>query len=313
MSKLVNAGKVVQSNQVDRSIIGRKLPMFSGNPEEWHYFRICFEKSTAEWEISDEENLIRLRDSLKGPALDHVRGLIIHPALVPKTMSVLQQQFGDPVILCLWLVQKIKKMENPNRKNISASAQFARALFHLCCLLDTLNCDQENQINRCVIELLHKLTPEMIGEWNKRSNPQPMRNFCEFVVEFFADVSTLYYETLSNSLLSESKQPQRKEMCSTKQDKQEKGTNTNKITCPMCNSFDHPLWHCREFKQLNLKNRTFMVRVWKLCNICFGDHSREDCNSKIRCNVGSCRAKHNGMLHVNPLGQFEIGDDIDLI
>ncbi|XP_062547402.1 uncharacterized protein LOC134212992 [Armigeres subalbatus] len=123
-------GKILQYEQAVRSITGTKLPEFSGNPEEWNYFRVCFEKSTAAWGFTNEDNLIRLKDSIKEPALDLVQGLLTHPNLVPKAMTY-------PAMLILRFSKIFTRFQQMSLTNFSRSGSVPSNYYTLLGLVIT--------------------------------------------------------------------------------------------------------------------------------------------------------------------------------
>ncbi|XP_062715096.1 PHD and RING finger domain-containing protein 1-like [Aedes albopictus] len=82
-----------------RQVMGKDLPIFSGNPEDWPIWVSNFERSTTTCGFSQDENLIRLQRCLKGPALETVRGRLLTPASVPHVIKTLQLRYGRPETL----------------------------------------------------------------------------------------------------------------------------------------------------------------------------------------------------------------------
>lgn len=74
-----------------RNGISRKLPTFSGKPEEWPLFYGAYQASNAACGYTDVENLVRLQECLKDSALEMVRGQLLLPKSVPKVIAKLRQ------------------------------------------------------------------------------------------------------------------------------------------------------------------------------------------------------------------------------
>lgn len=66
--------------------------------------------------------------------------------------------------------------------------------------------------------------------------------------------------------------------------------------CPLCNC-DHPLYHCEDFRGINLNGRWDFVRDKNLCSNCLRstDHTAAEC-SLPGCDKCPNKAKHNGLL-----------------
>ncbi|XP_062557012.1 WD repeat-containing protein 87-like [Armigeres subalbatus] len=67
-----------------RNGVTKKLPVFTGRPEEWPLFIGTYEASNEACGFTDVENLVRLQESLNGPALESVRGQLLFPKSVSK-------------------------------------------------------------------------------------------------------------------------------------------------------------------------------------------------------------------------------------
>nr|XP_029724601.1 uncharacterized protein LOC115264719 [Aedes albopictus] len=67
----------------------------------------------------------------------------------------------------------------------------------------------------------------------------------------------------------------------------------------MCQSMDHRLRHCVDFKELRYAERLKLVTREKLCHVCLNEHGGK-CKFKIRCNIGDCREFHISLMH--PVG-----------
>ena len=77
MEKLVpKEPRSVSYQQVYRKL--PDLPYFSGEIVKWPLFKAELEQSTKQWHIKDVENMSRLRECLKGDALEAVQSLMVH-------------------------------------------------------------------------------------------------------------------------------------------------------------------------------------------------------------------------------------------
>uniref|UniRef100_A0A182VT23 Uncharacterized protein n=1 Tax=Anopheles minimus TaxID=112268 RepID=A0A182VT23_9DIPT len=110
--------------------ISQKLPVFSGRPEDWPMFYGAFNASNKSCGYTNNENVVRLQECRKGPALELVRGKLIRPELVPRAIEKLQCQLaerlgagGVPERLAMRWTAGIKRVEKDSRKlNLSISA-----------------------------------------------------------------------------------------------------------------------------------------------------------------------------------------------
>lgn len=91
---VINIAKATAEHIAVRKSIPRKLPTFSGSPKDWPMFFSAYETSTNELQMSNAQNLMRLRESLKGEALALVEEDLQFPDSVPEVMKTLRQLYG---------------------------------------------------------------------------------------------------------------------------------------------------------------------------------------------------------------------------
>lgn len=73
-----------------RQYICKDLPAFNGDPKEWPIFISAYEHSTQATGYTNAENLIRLKNSLRGKAGDAVRNCLMLPDMVPDIIKTLK-------------------------------------------------------------------------------------------------------------------------------------------------------------------------------------------------------------------------------
>ena len=85
---------------------------------------------------------------------------------------------------------------------------------------------------------------------------------------------------------------------STKDDKKQSKTFTNKkFNCLACKN-DHKLMFCDEFLNKYVSDRKQFVIDQKLCFNCLSkNHHVKDCISEFTCRLESCGKKHHTLLH----------------
>lgn len=77
-----------------RQVISKELPIFSGKPKERPVFITNYMQSIERRLFIDQENLLRLHKSLKGQALEAVRGKLMMPNTVKAAIETLRMLFG---------------------------------------------------------------------------------------------------------------------------------------------------------------------------------------------------------------------------
>lgn len=302
-----------------RSGVTKKLPVFTGKPEDWPLFYGTYQASNEACGFTDVENLVRLQESLKGPALESVRGQLILPKSVPKAIKKLRQLYGRPELILQSHLNRIKQLESPKSDKLASFIPFGNAIEQLCEHLEAAGLEQ-HLINPILIqELVDKLPAGDKREWvryKRKKKKVTLRTFTDFVAQIVdeaceANVSLEQkhepkavgtnrgnFGSINDGSKGRSKE---KAVLLNHGVVENKASGSNDKTkqkpCKACQRTDHRLRFCEDFRRLSHADRTSIVSKWKLCNICLNDHGNATCKFKIRCNVGDCQQKHNPLLH----------------
>ncbi|XP_062537883.1 uncharacterized protein LOC134206211 [Armigeres subalbatus] len=293
-----------------RQVWPKKLPVFTGAAEEWPIFISSYENSNAACGFSDVENLIRLQESLKGPALEIVRSRLLLPANVPKVIETLRRVYGKPEILIRSLISKVRAIDPPKSDRLDSIIKFGIAVQQLCDHLEAAN--QQDHLRNPVLleEMVEKLPANFKLEWvrfKKSKEHVSIRTFGNFMENLVDEASEV---TLLNAP-SESMVKQEKK-ASVKQKRfllshsgpnatPEGDTKSDKMRdekpCATCSKVGHRARNCEEFKKLKPIERLQLVRNRKLCAVCLYSHGSMRCRNKMLCNVQGCHGKHHALLH----------------
>ncbi|XP_058828364.1 uncharacterized protein LOC131688208 [Topomyia yanbarensis] len=317
-SASINAGPT-RAQLAARQVISKKLPNFSGNPEEWPMFVSSFMNANEACGFSNVENLIRLQESLRGPALEAVRSRLLLPEAVPKVMKTLQLLYGRPEQLLHTLLLKVRKAENPKLDRLNTFIQFGLVVQQLCDHLEAAAL-RDHLVNPMLLqELIDKLPSQTKLEWVRYKRNQrsvTLRTLSDFLSQIVSEASevTLFSEAFhqpsrvpkDNSrtkrfdpegFLNAPSEAENASQDFEPHDYDQFGRGNRQKPCKICNRTDHKVRYCEEFTRLPLNERLQAVRQWKLCHICLNDHGQAPCKFKTRCNVGNCREKHNALIH----------------
>ncbi|XP_055543567.1 uncharacterized protein LOC129729109 [Wyeomyia smithii] len=292
-----------------RNGISKKLPVFSGKPEEWSLFIGCYKASNEACGFTDVENLVRLQDSLKGSALESVRGQLLFPKSVPKVVNKLRQLYGRPEQLLQCNLDKVRRLEAPRADKLGTYVPFGNAVEQLCDHLEAANMKQ-HLINPILIQV-DKLPAYDKREWVRFKNQKKkvnLRTFTDFVSKIVAEACEA---NVKMEFRSETKPMTHEYTGKSKQ--KEKGANVYNHSaeeksnagpsgnhpkpCRACKRTDHRLRFCQDFKAMSQSDRLKLVEKGKLCFICLNDQGNAPCKFKIRCNIDNCRERHNPLLH----------------
>lgn len=88
---------------------------------------------------SSAENLIKLKRSLKGPALEALRSRLLLPTSVPYIIETLRLLYGLPKMLINAHNEKVQSVPVPNKKKLDSLIDFGIAVQTLCDHLEAAN------------------------------------------------------------------------------------------------------------------------------------------------------------------------------
>ncbi|XP_062702323.1 uncharacterized protein LOC115254316 [Aedes albopictus] len=296
-----------------------KLPVFTGRPEEWPLFISSFNNGNAACHWTDLENLGRLQESIRGPALEAVRSRLLLPESVPRVIETLRHLYGRPEQLLHSLLQKARKADPPRADRLGTFISFGMIVQQLCDHLVASGM-VEHLVNPMLItELVEKLPPTTKMEWVRHKRQQAavdLSTFSDFLSEIVSEATeaTLYAEPRIDSRPNrdwKEKRPKGKEHqgflnahvgvehSSHQLSDQRKGgdQNVNRTPCRGCNSLEHRTRGCEDFRRLVWSDKVKIAEKWKMCKMCLNEHGEARCRFKGHCNVGDCKERHHSLLH----------------
>ncbi|XP_062540907.1 uncharacterized protein LOC134208955 [Armigeres subalbatus] len=268
------------------------------------------ENSNAACGSSDVENLIRLQESLKGPALEVVRSRLLLPANVPKVIETLRRVYGKPEILIRSLISKVRAIDPPKSDRLDSIIKFGIAVQQLCDHLEVAN--QQDHLRNPVLleEMVEKLPANVKLEWVrfKKSKEQvsirTFGNFMKNLVDEASEVTLL--NAPSESMVKQEKKSSVKQKGfllshsgpnATPEVNIESDKMKDEKPCATCLKLGHRARNCEKFKKLKPIERLQLVRNRKLCAVCLYSLGSMRCRNKMLCNVQGCHGEHHALLH----------------
>ncbi|XP_058456916.1 uncharacterized protein LOC131434269 [Malaya genurostris] len=265
--KLQSGNKFYVSPQqiAARQVIGKDLPAFGGNPEEWPAFISCFDQTTAACGYTNIENLNRLQRALYGHAKDTVRNQLFLPECVPHVIKSLEKMYGRPELLIRTLLEKIRGLQPPKHEKLETLMEFGIAVRNFVGHLKAARQDA------------HLTNPSLMQELVEKLPGRPPKIEKQKVKE---KVFVQAHSTDSSA---------------NRDSKQQHGK-----TCAMCNLKGHRIIECHRFKSLCVSERVNVIQQKGLCKTCLNNHGKWPCKSWKGCAVEGCRERHNTLLHPAP-------------
>ncbi|XP_055543471.1 uncharacterized protein LOC129729018 [Wyeomyia smithii] len=260
------------ANQIAaRQLWPNKLPTFSGDPEEWPIFYSSYVDSNVACGFSPVENVVRLRDCLRGPARDAVVTKLMFPDAAPSIIETLRRLYGRPELLVNNLLSKVRCLEAPKPERLDTLMNFGMAVQQLCDHLEAAKLRSHMTIPTLLDELVDKLPAAIKLEWvrHKRTCVKPtLKEFGEFMdrlVEDASKVTTLLPPKKVTDQPEKGKQNQKAHVHAHGDNIGWQSNPLPKKPCSVCSKLDHRVRNCDKFRQMSTEERLEAVRQLKLC------------------------------------------------
>jgi len=279
-----------------RSLI-QKLPDFYGDEFEWAYFESVFNSTTKAGKYSEEENVARLRQAIKGEAKSFVNDQLMFSTKASEIMDQLRLRFGDTSVV---LTRRMNDLISHPAVTKVNDVQLPKLANKLRIFVATAKCLQkENDLNQdyalsLIADKLKNTTYYI--QWKRKKLAKSSLNledFGEFLQEKVREMPPdLQLGVPLNSGCAQNrdlkKQHKGKFMMHVEASKQ----------CLKCGN-SHFMWKCPEFVAMSLEERWNFVRTKRICRCCVStiEHHQNNCPWKKACGVSGCKALHNRILH----------------
>lgn len=271
------------------------LPEFSGQRRDWPEFKAIW-RELAESALSSRSALAyELKRSLKGQAKDRVKNVFVTKPEAYETMwSRLCEYYDDisaGVDTALDCLRKLKNVREDDYKGIVHLVDEVEAAYAQLEELGQVNVISTREIDN-ICELLPSSTRMVwiraYHEFSAEDKIRPLNRFLKFLQNERASVARLAegqkgkrsHASDANAVsLGKSSHKQSGKLCVV-----HKGENVK-----------HKTEDCKDFKVLSLDEKFNALRDSHVCFRCFGLHRRDQCKSKIRCDVCK-KVNHHTLL-----------------
>lgn len=278
-----------------RQTVPKDLPLFSGCPEEYPLFSSTYDWSTTVCGLTDAENLVRLQRSLRGEALEAVKGVLIHPSCVPHAISTLKVLYGQPEKILISLKNKIKQLPQVNVKRMDTITNFAVQVKGLLSTIEACGLVDELNNSSLLQELISKLPPHYQLNWGtqklylqQNGKTANLVQFSNWMFDIGLSASTINVEPKNFAETSQRKQ---------KNEFMHTHSKTNNKKCQICNGECNNASNCDKFISADRKTRWQFVKQFELCKHCLRKHYGVCYNKNKNCSVEGCQIKHHYLLH----------------
>ena len=302
------------SKLVNRMFSTKKLPTFSGDPIGWVKFKQAYELSTKLGDYSDSENAMRLSEALKDDACKATTALFAAGNSAAEIMKALEMRFGNSIVIINHLISQIDELPRIDARKTNL-VEFATDVKSAVSAIKSLD-DTEYLCNpQLASSIADKMPNSMMNDYIKyaaaddRKKPviQKLSDFLYREAESLIAAGVLAFSSIKVD--SKKKKPERRgknnhnfhqAVCVTSINENANNmsnqSNFQGGRCVHCGHKNHQLSDCKDFIKAPLVQRWKITKSKNLCFNCLkGDHVRENCNNKKRCD--NCNRKHHSLLH----------------
>ncbi|KAJ8047819.1 hypothetical protein HOLleu_06923 [Holothuria leucospilota] len=298
-----------------------ELIYFDGSPEKYWPFIYSFRSNIEGKPINDRAKLTYLIQFCTGIAKESIENCILMnpPEGLKKAKLILANQFGTNHEVTHALLEKVLQRDPIGPNDSEGLRELARVMRKCEITLNELG-QVANMNSSDTLLKVQKLLPlRLQGEWAKRAwGIMQMKMEPKFsnMADFIEQASQVACNVFGKNI-GRGKQPQVQQKPKPNQGHSTKGnrvttlvgkgqqgrrgednSNTSEEKCLSCKA-PHKLNECRQFKQMDLKERLQFVRQRKLCNNCLlPNHFAKGCIVAPRCTVAGCKGKHDALIHI---------------
>ncbi|XP_054726309.1 uncharacterized protein LOC129236117 [Anastrepha obliqua] len=267
-----------------RNSLAKELPKYDGKPTEWPLFYAAYNQSTEVCGFSDDENLIRLRQALEGPARNAVKNLLLHSSCVPQIIATLQMRFGRPELIISVLQRQIYELPSPSESQLESIVDFAVEVQNICATMSASGLTSHLNNPDLEQKLVSKLPGLLPAYWGMHKQSLPICN-----LQHFSDWLFLLAQGANSVIVPKESTKVRKRGAI--------NYHFNAVRCIVCEENCSDVSKCVYFKGLTRSQKWGIVRKLKLCHRCLKGHPTAGCKSTAPCNVNSCTRNHHPLLH----------------
>ncbi|XP_055645287.1 uncharacterized protein LOC129781732, partial [Toxorhynchites rutilus septentrionalis] len=310
---LRNQKRLTKDELAARQVVPRELPKFSGNPEEWPMFLSTYEDTTEICGYTEAENMIRLRNCLRGDAYNAVRSFLLRPETVGKAINALKLRFGRPELIIERLKEKIISMPNIRPDAMDKLVDFALEVQNLCATIEVYDESLYMCDTTLLKEFVIKLPPQIRLDWARyirKLSTVKLSTFGRWIYSLAEDVSVVFESQSRGNKQPEFRGARREKYVNTHAEFKSHERDTPQTTissssanlasgegkpCPACKGDCKNLGKCKRFQELSYEARWATVRGFNFCRKCLRQH-KGGCYSGI-CGKNGCTFKHQVLLH----------------
>lgn len=290
------SGNEIQQPTVELKMDKFVLPVFDGNLTNWLAFRDQFvDLVHNNPRYTPITKFIQLRNHLKGSALEAINGFKLSAADYNAAWYIITRRYDKQDRIIDEYIKQLDVLPTLTHPSAQALINIVNCTNQLIRVLPTLGVNISSWdpiIKYHITKKLDMLTHKKWLDQVKLRQNVPLVEIIEFLeVEATENLPSAQHQQIRRDI----RRPQRQRnqgaaILAAVAVKPAARTNSD---CPQCKG-NHPLFLCRIFRKMAVKDRIGRVKGFKLCMRCLRNHEHPaDCKFGV---CPTCNKDHNGML-----------------
>ena len=287
-----------------------EIPMFNGDPREYHMFISTFDQVVGNVLSSDQAKLTRLYQYLSGEARSAVKSFaqIGGGAGYAKARSVLKARFGSSQLVAQCVINDLRNGESATKPTeLRALAdEIASALQ----TLTQLGACGEVNTQQFICAIVMRYHPQVCSSWRRHAlenhenrNMYPtFEQFATFMDKVAREACDPVYGFEAFKITSKQVSVNLVTESSSMKDEVVPSDISPKLRgdhCAVCLDY-HDITQCDMFKAMLPVQRQQLARDKHLCNGCLSrSHMLAECRESVMCSINGCKSRHSKFLHVS--------------
>jgi hypothetical protein len=282
----------------------KQLPTFSGKPDEWPMFYSAYEKTAKMF--SEEDNLVRVRNSLEGDAFKMVKPLFVSSRNLESIIKTLSMRFGKPEFILESMMKKTRLLLPVKEDDICSLIEFSTTILNFATTAENLHLEtymlNPQLLNECLSKLPYSLKYRWAEHVNSTSLSSPdMKTFSTWL-ENQCTILSIYFRPPEENV--ERKKTNLRQVFTSSNDSSSK--------CLFCHEA-HESEKCKVFRKADVSQRWKMVAEKKLCFFCFRHHQLKYCKIKKTCGINDCKLFHHRLLHTDKKERLSAREQVSTV
>ena len=296
-----------------------KLNDFYGDPQHWPEWINQYHATSAAGRFSDLDNSIRLRESLKGPALMMVKGMLMLPSNVNRALAKLEENFGQAHFVIGDVLNQLEDAPSPRDDRPESIVAFSALVDNAVAVVEGMGRLERLADPTLLAHLVRKLPPMQKMNWGGHAYfGSTLKDFSIWLQGTASAAIKIMDRPVTSAALGLNKYQEygpRRQW----NDRERKSAGVHVHTgfndespertlsggCRCCDYRGHSLDECKKFKMLTVKERWTLLRNVKkgmkpVCYACLEPgHTANSCSTQSSCPVKGCTYNHNQLLHAS--------------